>query len=233
MNRTDIPVPAEIRRSARRTLALEVLPDGRLIVRAPLRLSEQAISAFLAQKADWIAKKQEEALSAAQKPLRVEDGAVWPVGGREYTLRLTALPAITVDRERGIVCLPAAAPGRAWERFLREETARVCVPLVDALSREIGVTVQSVGVTGARTRWGSCSSRGRLNFSWHVILCPPEVIRYVVVHELCHRRYMDHGARFWQLVRRHCPETEAARRWLRGHRDRMDVDTADRQNMTD
>lgn len=227
MEKTEIPVPAEIRRSARRTLALEILPDGRLIVRAPRRLSERAIREFLAQKAAWIAEKQRQALAAAKSSLRVENGAVWPVGGREYTLLLTGGAALSVDRGQGIARLPADAPGRAWEMFLRQETARVCTALAETLSREIGVTVQSVGVTGAKTRWGSCSSRGRIHFSWHLILCPPEVIRYVVVHELCHRRYMDHGAQFWQLVRQHCPEVDAARRWLRGHRDRMEADTAD------
>ena len=227
MDKTEIPVPAEIRRSARRTLALEILPDGRLIVRAPRRLSERAIREFLAQKAAWIAEKQRQALVAAKSPLRVENGAVWPVGGREYTLLLTGGAALSVDRGQGIARLPADAPGRAWEMFLRQETALVCTALAETLSREIGVTVQSVGVTGAKTRWGSCSNRGRIHFSWHLILCPPEVIRYVVVHELCHRRYMDHGAQFWQLVRQHCPEVDAARRWLRGHRDRMEADTAD------
>ena len=218
-------IPAEIRRSSRRTLALEILPDGRLIVRAPRRLSVQAIRAFLTQKADWIAKKQQEALSAARQTLRVEDGAVWPVCGQGYTLRLTDTAECRVDRERKIAWLPSESPGKAWETWLRKETARCCTALADNISREIGVRVSSVSVTGAKTRWGSCSSRGRVNFSWHLILCPPEIIRYVVVHELCHRRCMDHSARFWQLVEQHCPDAAEARRWLREHRSLMEAET--------
>ena len=72
-----------------------------------------------------------------------------------------------------------------------------------------------------RTRWGSASRRGTLSFSWRLVLCPPEILDYVVVHELAHLRWAGHGARFWTLVRRHAPAAEHYRRWLRQNELRL------------
>jgi predicted metal-dependent hydrolase len=72
-------------------------------------------------------------------------------------------------------------------------------------------------VRDQRTRWGSASRRGTLSFSWRLVMCPAEVLDYVVVHELAHLRWAGHGPRFWALVRRHVPRADEHRRWLREH----------------
>lgn len=79
----------------------------------------------------------------------------------------------------------------------------------------LGVTFGRVRVKGQRSLWGSCTRRGDLNFNWRLTLAPPEVLDYVVVHELAHRREMNHSRRFWDLVELHCPDHKAHRRWLR------------------
>ncbi len=97
----------------------------------------------------------------------------------------------------------------------RRETAELLASLVPLYAARIGVTYTSVCVRFQRTRFGSCSSRGALNF--HGMLCrmPPPIVLYVVIHELCHRKHMDHSAAFWAEVQRHCPDFQSARRWLR------------------
>jgi YgjP-like, metallopeptidase domain len=79
----------------------------------------------------------------------------------------------------------------------------------------MGASFGRVRVKDQRTLWGSCTPRGDLNFNWRLTLAPPEVLDYVVIHELAHRFEMNHSRRFWERVARHCPEHRAHRRWLR------------------
>ena len=86
---------------------------------------------------------------------------------------------------------------------------------VQALGPALGVTWRRISVRDARTRWGSCSFTGHLNFNQRLIMAPPEVIDYVVVHELLHRKELNHSSRFWALVARYYPGYVDAKRWLR------------------
>ena len=79
----------------------------------------------------------------------------------------------------------------------------------------MGVTYNRIAIRAAKTRWGSCSARGNLNFHWKLILMPPEVLDYVVVHELAHRREMNHSSRFWAEVERIMPDYKRRRKWLK------------------
>ena len=81
----------------------------------------------------------------------------------------------------------------------------------------IGVDYGRITIRCQRTRWGSCSSKGNLNFNCLLMLCPPEVLDYVVVHELCHLKEMNHSKRFWELVAQFCPEYEKYKKWLKEH----------------
>jgi predicted metal-dependent hydrolase len=84
-------------------------------------------------------------------------------------------------------------------------------------AERIGVAYRRIRIGGQRTLWGSCSARGTLSFNWRLILAPPEVLEYVVVHELCHLRVPDHSRRFWALVESHRPQWRHQRAWLRRH----------------
>ncbi len=79
----------------------------------------------------------------------------------------------------------------------------------------LGVTYGRITIRDQKTRWGSCSSKGNLNFTWKLILAPPEVLDYVVVHELCHRLEMNHSERFWNHVKRILPDYRERRNWLK------------------
>jgi predicted metal-dependent hydrolase len=111
--------------------------------------------------------------------------------------------------------LPAArAALEAWCRGVARTTI---VPRVAERASAMGVTYGRIAIRDQRTRWGSCSRAGNLNFNWRLILAPPAVLDYVVVHELAHRIELNHSARFWQIVARHCPDYATHRAWLRAH----------------
>ena len=93
--------------------------------------------------------------------------------------------------------------------------------LISMLAEEeavrIGVRYQRLRIGDQQTLWGSCSPRGTISFNWRLVLAPLAVLDYVVVHELCHLRFLDHSQRFWRLVEQHRPEWREQRDWLRAH----------------
>lgn len=118
----------------------------------------------------------------------------------------------------------AAAEAEAGPRLTPEELRELGDRARQELPRRVARFAPAVGVDWGRitirsqvTRWGSCSSRGNLNFNCLLMLCPPRVLDYVVVHELCHRRHMDHSKAFWAEVARVLPDYEICRAWLKEH----------------
>ena len=161
-------------RSQRKTVSLQLTPDGSLTVRAPLRMPESEIRKFVESKQGWIESHLARLTSRPAQPrLSSED--------------LHALA------DQALKLIPARAAHFA--------------PLV-------GVRYGRITIRNQRSRWGSCSSQGNLNFNCLLMLCPPEVLDYVVVHELCHRKEMNHSPRFWAEVERILPDYRQRRKWL-------------------
>ena len=106
---------------------------------------------------------------------------------------------------------------RLGESEARARAREVASALAEEQARLIGVTYQRIRIGGQRTLWGSCSPSGTLSFNWRLILCPLEVLDYIVVHELCHLRVPDHSRRFWTLVEQHRPRWREQRDWLRSY----------------
>ena len=103
----------------------------------------------------------------------------------------------------------------AERNALAEEAAEVLSVKVRQFARWMGVDCGRVTIRSQRTRWGSCSAKGNLSFNCLLMLCPEEVQDYVVVHELCHRKEMNHSAAFWAEVERYCPDYRSHRKWLK------------------
>ena len=100
-------------------------------------------------------------------------------------------------------------------RNLAEQAAAVLPERVRQFAEQIGVSYGRITVRCQKTRWGSCSSQGNLNFNCLLMLTPPQIQDYVVIHELCHRKHMDHSPEFWAEVQQHCPDYRDCRKWLK------------------
>jgi hypothetical protein len=100
------------------------------------------------------------------------------------------------------------------DKWFKKAAKVVLVPQVREWAKVVGVTVKSVRITSGRTVWGSCTSRGDINVSWRLLLVPPELREYVVVHEVCHRVHLNHSMRFWNLVGKYVPDYVEKRRAL-------------------
>ena len=104
---------------------------------------------------------------------------------------------------------------------LAEEALKVIPARVEYFAKVIGVTYGKITIRNQKTRWGSCSSKGNLNFNCLLMLAPPEVLDYVVVHELCHRKQMNHSKAFWSEVEKVLPDYKEARKWLKEEGSQM------------
>lgn len=218
-----------VRRSTRaRRARLTVTESGEALVVLPTRAPATLAAGLVARHVDWLERHQRriaaERRALAQRP-RLGEGRTLTLRGIEHALVIQesarrrwsvalaggALPAIVVRR----AAASSTGLAEALATWLRAEARRDIEAAVARRAAEIGVSVGKISVRDQRTRWGSASPRGGLSFSWRLVLAPPEVLDYVVVHELAHLRWRGHGPRFWAMVRRHAPSADAQRKWLR------------------
>lgn len=198
-------VAYELIRSKRRTIAIVIDSEGKCRVRAPLQARLSDIEHFVQAKTGWIEQKQQYYAAVQKKrQLILTDGMQLSVLDNSYTLRLTEVGQVQVN---GTVLLcPQFKPQQALA-VLQERTAHY--------AELMGVVYQSVKLSSAAKRWGSCSIKGNLNFSWRLVFYPLAVLDYVVVHELSHIGNMNHSRRFWQRVASVLPDYQMRQRWLK------------------
>lgn len=195
-----------ILRSRRRTLTITV-SEGEVVVRAPLGASDELVGRFVAEKEGWILKKIEEQTSGefadvAEGKTLLDDGVRKPVKygaarseekGGEFFLKNEKAVRPFFERTR---CL-----------FLPDE--------VFELSRRTGMMPADVSVRDFKARWGCCDADGRIRLNWRLVMLPPALREYVLIHELCHLKEMNHSAAFWKLVGKHCGDYRQRRRQLK------------------
>ena len=209
----------QIIRTNRKSFSLEIKPDGRLIVRAPKSASDALVKSMVAKKADWIAKTQTRL--AKQYPNLKEKtyhpGEQFWYLGEKYPLRLTERKRPLLDLN-GEFLLYKGAQKRAKDIFIewyREETRNITADLIQKYVRQYQFKFNQVHITSARTRWGSCSGKNNLNFTYRLSMAPLDVIDYVVVHELAHLKVRNHSKAFWTVVAEIKPDYHRNRKWLK------------------
>jgi len=199
-------------------IILRIDPVGSVTLVVPRRTSRDEAVAFARAKADWL----HDRLDALPEQVPFLDGTLLPLLGRLHRIRHDG-ERYGVRRSRGEL-LVAGAPEHLPRRvadFLRREARRECAERARAFAARIGRSVRRVSVRDSKTRWGSCSHKGHLSFSWRLILAPEWVLDYVVAHEVAHLLEMNHGKRFWKIVERLYPNSVKPRTWLRRNGTRL------------
>lgn len=167
-------IPYEIVRSSRKTVSLQVIANGEVRVRAPMKMRKEDIDAFVLKHKDWLLKNM------------------------AYMNDKSRLERANEERKDEMVAL-----------------AKEVLPMkVEYFSKIMNVSPKSVKITSAKTRWGSCSSKNALCFSWRLMLRPEKAIDYVVIHELSHILHHDHSKEFWQTVEHYMPDYREAKALL-------------------
>ena len=198
----NLPLPVEIRgiRGARRMRLRLDERRGVLKLTGPLRMNRKAALDWAAEQREWV-HAQVGAMLPAEPFV---PGATILLEGRDVRLEWDAAAPRTpsLDDDRLTCGGPEDGFARRIEAFLKRRALDTLSAETAEIAQRAGVTLRAVAVGDADTRWGSCSSSGRIRYSWRLILAPPEVRRYVVAHEVAHLVHMDHGAKFKALERK-------------------------------
>ena len=183
-----------IKSSRRRSISIQIGTAGQMTVRCPYFATKKMVERFLYEKQAWIYKHYTDMIKKAEET---------DADDLQSPIRANEAPALVNKHKK-------------YARKIFE--ARVAY-----FHQFTGGNFTSITIRDQKTRWGSCSGRGTLSFNWRLILAPPEILDYVVVHELCHLTHMNHSREFWDLVGSVIPDYKVRRKWLKenGHTLRL------------
>ena len=208
--------PDKIIRSSRKTLAVSIDCFGKVTVRAPSSCDEKRIFSFLQEKEAWILRKKAQSKGAGMSlPSENLDGYTFLLLGKQRTVRLYEGNKISLLDEE--IFVPKDRARERLTAWIKQNAKRIFTGEVERCAKHMLLPMPSVRVTSARTRWGSCSGKNALSFSFRLLYAPKEVVQYVVVHELSHIRHKNHSKRFWAEVERYMPDYAQRRKWLKEH----------------
>jgi hypothetical protein len=218
---------SEIVRTRRKTIALVITPDAKLIVRAPLSTPKEYIRRLVEKKREWIKRKQQEIARRNETYVKKQfvNGEDFMLLGGRYVLEYTGT-VLSVVLESGRLLLPTDQQSEA-AKLIKEwyynEARRVFEERVKYYASMTGLKHKSVRVSAAARRWGSCGVNDTLNLSWRLVMAPLRVIDSVVVHELVHTEIRNHSKGFWARVRMIMPDYDQQRKWLKENQRLLEI----------
>lgn len=226
----------QVIRSQRKTLSLQV-KQGVVIVRSPHFVDENYIDALVQDKSVWLRNKIAEQASTESNYCDFSQGSRLFYLGQQVTLAInfgakanTFLSSNSNNVQTLVVTLAvrnkhkliqshalAAKVKKHLELHFKEQAQQLLSLKTNHFSEITGLTPTAIKIRQYRARWGSCNNRGELSFNYLMMMLPDDVIDYIVVHELCHLRHLNHSPLFWQLVAKHFPNYRQAKQWLKTH----------------
>ncbi len=214
-----MPTINKIIRSKRKTIALVIQPNGELLVRAPQRATKKQINEMVDEHVDWIVKKQAKARAAqkANAPRQFIEGEKFPFLGAFYSLQLVKndQPRLDLNGDFQLAQSELGQAEQIFEQWYQGQARQVFMDRVEFYAGEYGFDYTKLRLSSARTRWGSCSSKGTLSLTWRLVMAPLKIVDYVVVHELSHLREHNHSSKFWAQVGAILPDYKTRRKWLK------------------
>jgi predicted metal-dependent hydrolase len=208
----------------RRTLALFIERDGAVVVRVPLRVTQEAVHRFVKEKERWIHRKLNQIREHQERCESKEfvPGERFFYLGHPYTLQMAQdgedqRPLVFGE---GLFRLRAGFRERTKDLFVqwyRGQAETVIRQRIEHYQDRIQVRPRRERITSAKYQWGGCSAKNTLTFTWRLMMAPLSVIDYVVVHELAHIREKNHSPRFWKIVEQQLPDYRDLRKWLKDH----------------
>ena len=222
-----LPYNCEIERSRRKTLALYV-KHGHVSVRCPLRASKREVQEFVSSNTQWIEERLLEEAQREREMLRIERGGKIFYRARELTIvfREGRKERILIDGDKFVIQGHKLTPAKAQiqvEDYLIDKASQYILPRARGLADYLGVEhkITEIKLRKTKSKWGHCTSQGKLQYNWLIMLAPYSIIDYMITHEVCHLVHMDHSRRFWNLVQSICPNYEHYVDWLKEHEHRF------------
>ena len=197
-----------------RRLSLKVCRiTGKISINAPKFLSESEIYKFYSLNRSWIHNQVNQCLV----PKIVKEGLFLPVEGNLYEIVVKKNCSNIKFVENNQICIPKNISniGKEVQTFLLEYCKSVMIPIISKKSNLIRQKIKKISFKDTKSRWGSCSSTGSIMLNWRLIMVPPSVYNYVIIHELAHLVHMNHGPLFWKLVQELSPNYSKDKEWLK------------------
>jgi predicted metal-dependent hydrolase len=209
----------------RKSIQLKLNSTNHITITAPTKFPRKGIEKVLLDKSKWIVKQIGKLASIAINPINksISHGAAILYLGQPHTLIFitgdNCKPAVHLEEKQIILNLPLlTAKDTVPQLYLKKWYLDCALKTLSAKTAfwasTIKVNPKRITIKDQKTRWGSCSSRGNINYNWRIIMAPSEVIDYLVVHELCHLRIPNHSESFWQEVEKFSPHFKQHRIWL-------------------
>ena len=222
---------AEVIRTSRRKTADIRVEEGAVSIVVPTSTCIEKIDQLLLSKRLWIKEKmalQRDMAPASSK--QFVSGEAFPYLGRNYRLKVEHGPFAPVKLLQGrlVVQMPESDQQpymirNATVRWYKRQAEQKIREKVKRYSPVVGVEPAGVAIKTFKSRWGSCTAKGELEFNWLIMLAPNRMVDYVVIHELCHLLHHNHSPAFWREVMRVMPDYQQCRDWLRDHSEGLQV----------
>ncbi len=218
-----MPVSYTLVRSARKTISISVNENAEVVVRAPLKLSQDKIDKYIVQNEAWVQKNVNKAkLRQSQITYATfEHGSYLYYLGKKIEIVFLPLNGKAIEVEDKIVINEKYAKSAkkiilAWYKRIAKNTIEKRIKVICA---EHNINIEKVRISNANTRWGSCSGKNSISISWRLIMAPPSVLDYVIYHELAHVKHKNHSKSFWNHVYMFDKNYRMSEKWLKenGH----------------
>lgn len=209
----------KIVRSKRRTLSLEINEKAELIARAPMKAPLRSVEDLIRKNTKWIIRQQERMIKKNKEVVSREF-----IRGDQFRYLGNIYPLFIIENDLGELLIldknfiiarkNIVKAEKIFNSWYRERACRIFTERVAKYADKIGYKYREIKISNARKRWGSCSGRNTLSFSWRLIMAPLEIIDYVVAHELVHIKEKNHSRKFWDKVALIYPNYKKSRKWL-------------------
>jgi len=229
----DTIIEFTLTKSRRKTLAIIVEAPGRVSVKAPVGLSDDEVISRVKSRAKWIVQKLYDLknIEAVATKKEFVNGELFLYLGRSYSLQLIIdkglkKPVVNLYNSKLIVTTPAGDEElikKALEAWYRSKAKEQITERIKYYQLQVGAIPARVTVKEQKKRWGSCSSKGNLNFNWKAVMAPSPVLDYIIVHELCHLIHLNHSRQYWDLVAAILPDYKKRREWLKENAVRLSL----------
>jgi len=216
-------IPYRIIRSNRKSIALVIDNSANLVVRAPNKAKDNDIDNFIIKKKRWIIDKQHKisAFDEKHSPILIKTGESLIFLGDNYTIIRETISDIHFSNTH--ILVPNEYCKSDLIVWLKGEAKKILAERIAKYVSLMGIEFSTFRLSEAKARWGSCSTKGNLNFAWRLIMCPITVIDYVVVHELSHITYKNHNSGFWARVKTVLPNYKEQQDWLKANQKIMEI----------
>jgi len=233
----DNEIAYTVTKTKRKTIGITINMYGEVKVAAPLHISEKQIGEIIRKKADWIIRKVNEVKKMNSNIVykKYVSGEKILYLGKEYALEIaemgTRKDEVYIQDDTISVYIKHGLTEESKKQAIKEELikwyrqrfAEIIKERIEKFSQQLKVIPCKVVIKDQKTRWGSCSKKGNINLNWRLVMAPIDIIDYVVVHELCHLKVMNHSKDFWNLVESILPSCREKREWLKANGNRLEI----------